>query len=142
MPSSADDRGKKRRKLSHKDSLKALAKKTKEKTLGKTSPSPDKKTRRPTADDDDDDTSLAAGAAGPAAEGGSATVTYTTFEKLGVADWLRRQAAAVGMATPTPVQVSCIPAILKGLRRSLALHVGHPHRQLRAGSVRVEPGFI
>jgi hypothetical protein len=140
MPSSADERGKKRRKLSHKDSLKALAKKTKEKTLGKTSPSADK-TSRPTADDDDD-TSLAAGAAGPAAEGGSAAVTYTTFEKLGVADWLRRQAAAVGMATPTPVQVSCIPAILKGLRRSLALHVGHLHRQLRAGSIRVEPGFI
>lgn len=38
----------------------------------------------------------------------------TTFERLGVADWLRKQAAAVGMRTPTSVQASCIPAILAG----------------------------
>ncbi|XP_065188955.1 probable ATP-dependent RNA helicase DDX49 [Sycon ciliatum] len=38
----------------------------------------------------------------------------SSFEELGVSKWLVRQANAMAMRVPTPVQASCIPEILSG----------------------------
>lgn len=38
----------------------------------------------------------------------------TSFGSLGLSEWLVKQVDTMGLRIPTPVQVNCIPAILKG----------------------------
>ena len=38
----------------------------------------------------------------------------TTFESLGLNQWLIEQLKAVGIMKPTPIQSSCTPKILEG----------------------------
>ena len=38
-----------------------------------------------------------------------------TFSELGLNSWLVKQCQAVGILKPTPIQLNCIPEILKGL---------------------------
>ncbi len=38
----------------------------------------------------------------------------STFESLGLSDWLIEQCKIIGYKTPTPIQHSCVPRILNG----------------------------
>eukprot|EP00050_Salpingoeca_kvevrii_P001490 m.170993 g.170993 ORF g.170993 m.170993 type:complete len:566 (-) comp10383_c0_seq2:2567-4264(-) len=57
---------------------------------------------------DDDD-------AAAASNDGSQDRSEATFESLGLSRWLVQQVHSMGMSNPTPVQVHCIPRILRGL---------------------------
>ena len=48
------------------------------------------------------------------AGGGEVGSTVSTFESLGVTNWIRRQLSCLGITTPSPVQTQCIPPIMKG----------------------------
>ena len=39
-----------------------------------------------------------------------------TFAELGLNQWLVDQCQAVGMKKPTPIQMNCVPEIIKGKR--------------------------
>jgi hypothetical protein len=40
--------------------------------------------------------------------------TATTFQRLGLVEWMCKSAKAMGLKSPTAIQVACIPAILNG----------------------------
>ncbi|CAI9718823.1 probable ATP-dependent RNA helicase DDX49 [Octopus vulgaris] len=40
--------------------------------------------------------------------------SVTTFKELGINSWLVDQCQVVGISRPTPIQINCIPEILKG----------------------------
>ena len=40
--------------------------------------------------------------------------SVSTFDELGVSSWILRQLSCLGISTPSPVQVQCIPPIMKG----------------------------
>ena len=42
------------------------------------------------------------------------TSSLSSFEQLGLNEWLVDQCKAVGMEKPTPIQINCIPEILDG----------------------------
>ena len=41
-------------------------------------------------------------------------VSPTHFNDLGLNDWLVKQCQVMGMKQPTPIQVNCLPEIIKG----------------------------
>jgi len=43
-------------------------------------------------------------------------MTEDTFASIGLKNWIVQQCQGLGMKQPTPVQVNCIPSILKGNR--------------------------
>ncbi|KAG5187615.1 DEAD box helicase [Tribonema minus] len=79
-----------------------------------------KRPRQPDAGDDVKPAALAAPASATgireaAIVGDTSGVdTDTTFDSLGLCDWLQRACGAMGFRRPTPVQQHCIPAVLDG----------------------------
>ena len=50
----------------------------------------------------------------PAEVESSNSSSVQTFEGLGVSNWILRQLSCLGISRPSPVQVQCIPPIIKG----------------------------
>eukprot|EP00611_Tribonema_gayanum_P023876 TRINITY_DN5113_c1_g1_i1.p1 TRINITY_DN5113_c1_g1~~TRINITY_DN5113_c1_g1_i1.p1 ORF type:complete len:509 (+),score=170.88 TRINITY_DN5113_c1_g1_i1:42-1529(+) len=82
-----------------------------------------KSKKRPRQPDIGDDVKPAASTAPASAPGireaaivgdTSGVDTDTTFDSLGLCDWLQRACGAMGFRRPTPVQQHCIPAVLDG----------------------------
>eukprot|EP00743_Colponemidia_sp_Colp-15_P005991 GILK01006439.1.p1 GENE.GILK01006439.1~~GILK01006439.1.p1 ORF type:complete len:490 (+),score=94.02 GILK01006439.1:59-1471(+) len=44
----------------------------------------------------------------------AASDEYVSFERLGVSNWLIKNCENMGIRTPTPIQVRCIPSVLAG----------------------------
>jgi ATP-dependent RNA helicase DDX49/DBP8 len=63
--------------------------------------------------DDEEPTATATATAAPTTTT-TTSLAPTTFTTLGVVNWLVRACGALGITSPTPVQINCIPPILAG----------------------------